>query len=68
MRGDVGMSNIVWSRKCKKCSGQFYYEENEDGAALVCIQCGYTEHIADQERAAIIQAKQPASKKQLTRV
>jgi DNA-directed RNA polymerase subunit M/transcription elongation factor TFIIS len=62
------MSNIVWSRKCKKCSGQFYFEETEDGAALVCIQCGYTEHIADQERATVVAAKTSAAKKQLTRV
>ncbi len=62
------MSYIVWSRKCKKCNGQFYFEENEDGAALVCIQCGFTEHIADQERAAVVTAMQPAGKKQLARV
>jgi|WetSurMetagenome_2_1015567.scaffolds.fasta_scaffold1119617_1 DNA-directed RNA polymerase subunit M/transcription elongation factor TFIIS len=62
------MSYIVWSRKCKKCKGQFYFEENEDGAALVCIQCGYTEHIADHEREAVVSAIQPANKKQLTRV
>ncbi len=62
------MSYIVWSRKCKKCKGQFYFEDNEDGAQLVCIQCGYTERIADEELNALLSAIQPVEKKQLTGV
>jgi hypothetical protein len=62
------MSYIVWSRKCKKCKGQFYFEENEDGAYLVCIQCGYTERIVDQELIALLSSIQPPAKKQLTGV
>jgi DNA-directed RNA polymerase subunit RPC12/RpoP len=42
------MPYIVWSHKCRKCKGQFYLEENEDGAYLVCIQCGHSEKIKEQ--------------------
>jgi DNA-directed RNA polymerase subunit RPC12/RpoP len=37
------MSYIVWSHRCRKCKGQFYLEENEDGKYLTCIQCGHSE-------------------------
>jgi hypothetical protein len=67
-KGRGGMSYIVWSKKCKKCKGQFYLEENEDGAYLVCIQCGYTERVADQELVPQAANKQPLAKKELTRV
>lgn len=62
------MSYIVWSRKCKKCKGQFYFEDNEDGAYLVCIQCGYSEKITAEELSTLHAAIQPVEKKQLTRV
>ncbi len=62
------MSYIVWSRKCRKCKGQFYLEENEDGAYLVCIQCGYTEKVADPDLATILSATQPTPDKKLTAV
>ncbi|MBN1190676.1 MAG: hypothetical protein JXA46_13060 [Dehalococcoidales bacterium] len=62
------MSYIVWSKKCKKCKGQFYFEENEDGASLVCIQCGFTEHITEKELSDLVSATMPENKKQLTRV
>jgi DNA-directed RNA polymerase subunit M/transcription elongation factor TFIIS len=62
------MSYIVWSRKCRKCKGQFYLEENEDGHCLVCIQCGYTEPIADKELANLLNAIQNTHKKDLSRV
>jgi len=62
------MSYIVWSRKCKKCKGQFYFEDGEDGALLVCIQCGYTEQIVDHELVALHSAILPSDKKQLTEV
>jgi hypothetical protein len=59
------MSYIVWSRSCKKCKGQFYLEENEDGHYQTCIQCGYTEKIVDQELIALIKAIQPTKIKEL---
>jgi DNA-directed RNA polymerase subunit M/transcription elongation factor TFIIS len=62
------MSYIVWSRSCRKCKGQFYLEESEDGAFLVCIQCGYTEKIVDSELTTILSAIQPARKKDYTEV
>jgi hypothetical protein len=43
------MSFIVWSRKCGKCGGQFYLEENEDGKCLTCIQCGRSEDVVTRE-------------------
>jgi hypothetical protein len=43
------MSYIVWSRKCGKCGGQFYLEENEDGQCLTCIQCGRSEGVINHE-------------------
>jgi hypothetical protein len=58
------MSYIVWSRKCGKCGGQFYLEENEDGKYLTCIQCGRSEEIAGQKMTALStvarEARQPA--------
>jgi DNA-directed RNA polymerase subunit M/transcription elongation factor TFIIS len=57
------MSYIVWSRKCKKCKGQFYLEENEDGTYLVCIQCGYSERIVDEELVALLSAVQTKDNK-----
>jgi DNA-directed RNA polymerase subunit RPC12/RpoP len=62
------MSFIVWSRKCRKCKGQFYLEESEDGTYLVCIQCGNNELIKDEELATLLSAIQPAKKHELTRV
>jgi hypothetical protein len=58
------MSYIVWSHRCRKCKGQFYLEENEDGAFLVCIQCGYTERVVDQKLTTLISEVQPARKKE----
>jgi hypothetical protein len=62
------MSYIVWSRRCRKCKGQFYLEESEDGSFLVCIQCGYTEKIVDPELTTLLSAIQPARKKDYTEV
>ncbi len=58
------MSYIVWSRKCRKCKGQLYLEENEDGANLVCIQCGHNERVVEQELVQLLSAIQPAKKKE----
>jgi len=60
------MSYIIWSRRCKKCKGQFYLEENEDGASLTCIQCGNSESV-DKETVKLLSTIQ-SSKKQLTGV
>ncbi len=57
------MSYIVWSRRCKKCKGQFYLEESEDGTYLVCIQCGHSERIVDQELISILSAIQSSKRK-----
>ncbi len=62
------MSYIVWSRKCKKCQGQFYMEEFEDGAYLTCIQCGYSEKIGDTESAAVQLPKNRSRRKETERV
>jgi hypothetical protein len=62
------MSYIVWSHRCRKCKGQFYLEQSEDGNFLVCIQCGYSEKVGDSELAALLAAIHPASKKNLTKV
>jgi Fe2+ or Zn2+ uptake regulation protein len=62
------MSYIVWSHRCRKCKGQFYLEENEDGAYLVCIQCGYTEKVVDSELVTLLSAVQPTHKMNLTGV
>ena len=61
------MSFIVWSRKCRKCKGQFYLEESEYGTYLVCIQCGYNELIKDEELAVLLSAIQPSAKHELTK-
>jgi hypothetical protein len=60
------MSYIIWSRKCRKCKGQFYLEESEDGAYLVCIQCGYTEKVVDKELVALLSAVQSSHRTNLT--
>jgi len=57
---------MIWKRRCKKCKGQFYFEEAEDGKYLTCIQCGYSEKISDEELAVILSAISPARKKSLT--
>ena len=62
------MSYIVWSRKCRKCKGQFYLEENEDGQYLVCIQCGFSEKVVDEELVALLSAIHPNQKKDNTRI
>jgi DNA-directed RNA polymerase subunit M/transcription elongation factor TFIIS len=62
------MPYIVWSRKCRKCKGQFYLEETEDGSYLTCIQCGHSEKVADEELAALLNVIYPAKKKDLSRV
>jgi hypothetical protein len=62
------MSYIIWSRSCKKCKGQFYLEESEDGPYLTCIQCGYSEKIVDPDALALLKSIQPAKKKLLTGV
>jgi DNA-directed RNA polymerase subunit M/transcription elongation factor TFIIS len=59
------MSYIVWCRSCRKCKGQFYLEESEDGNYLTCIQCGYSEKIVDQEMVTLMKAIQPVKKKEL---
>ena len=56
------MPYIVWSRRCRKCKGQFYLEESEDGTYLVCIQCGYNEKVVDQELITLLSAIQPTRK------
>jgi hypothetical protein len=61
------MPYIVWSRRCRKCKGQFYLEESEDGKYLTCIQCGHSEKIVDQELVTLISAIQPAVKREVTR-
>jgi hypothetical protein len=61
------MSYIVWSRSCKKCKGQFYLEEVEDGHYITCIQCGYSEKIVDLELIALYKAIQPSKKKELSK-
>ena len=62
------MSFIIWSRKCRKCKGQFYLEECEDGSYLVCIQCGNNELVKNEELAVLLSAIQPSKKTELTRV
>ena len=62
------MSYIVWTRKCRKCKGQFYMEENEDGHYLVCIQCGHSERVVDEELVALLGAINGTKKKALARV
>lgn len=62
------MSYIVWSRRCRKCKGQFYLEESEDGAYLVCIQCGHSEKVVDEELVQLLSAIQPAKKREWTEV
>ena len=57
------MSYIVWSRRCRKCKGQFYLEESEDGYYLTCIQCGHNEKIVDQEMITLLSAIHPTGKK-----
>jgi hypothetical protein len=59
------MSYIIWSRKCKKCKGQFYLEDAEDGHYLTCIQCGYSEKIIDQELVALMKAIQPTKTQEI---
>jgi len=65
--GDKAMPYIIWSRKCRKCKGQFYLEESEDGNYLTCIQCGYSEKIVDPELIALLSAIQPTRKKGIAR-
>ena len=43
------MTKIVWSRRCSKCNGQLYLEENEDEVNLVCIQCSHSEPVIDEK-------------------
>jgi hypothetical protein len=43
-------------------------EEDEDGAYLVCIQCGNTETIVNQNKNSVTSKIQPGNKKDLTRV
>jgi DNA-directed RNA polymerase subunit RPC12/RpoP len=62
------MSYIVWSRKCRKCKGQFYLEESEDGTYLVCIQCGNNELVKDEELATLLAAIQPVKKPEFTKI
>jgi DNA-directed RNA polymerase subunit M/transcription elongation factor TFIIS len=62
------MPYIIWSRRCRKCKGQFYLEENEDGNYLVCIQCGYTEKIVDRELVTLLSAIETTKKKDLSHV
>jgi hypothetical protein len=62
------MPFIVWSRRCKKCKGQYFLEQTEDGAYLVCIQCGYSEFIIDEDLVTLLSAIQTSRKKEPTRV
>jgi DNA-directed RNA polymerase subunit M/transcription elongation factor TFIIS len=62
------MSYIVWSRKCRKCKGQFFLEENEDGYELVCIQCGFSEKVVDEELATLLSAIHVPQKKDASKV
>jgi hypothetical protein len=62
------MSYIIWSRSCKKCKGQFYLEDSEDGHYLTCIQCGYSEKIVDEELVTLMKAIQPPNKKESQKV
>lgn len=59
---EKAMSYIVWSRKCPKCKGQFYLEESEEGAYLVCIQCGCNEKIVDSELVSLLSSMQTGRK------
>jgi Zn ribbon nucleic-acid-binding protein len=68
VRGVKAMSYIVWSRKCRKCKGQFYLEDNEDGHYLVCIQCGFSEKVVDKELVTLLGAIQTTRKKDLSKV
>jgi DNA-directed RNA polymerase subunit M/transcription elongation factor TFIIS len=61
------MPYIIWSRRCKKCKGQLYYEEAEDGKYLTCIQCGYSEKICDEDLAQILEVISPTRKKSLSK-
>jgi hypothetical protein len=65
---EKAMSYIVWTRKCGKCGGQFYLEENEDGKCLTCIQCGRTEIVANHEMAASPAAERYSRQGENTRV
>jgi hypothetical protein len=62
------MSYIIWSRRCKKCKGQFYLEDSDDGHYLTCIQCGYSEKIVEDELVSLVKAIQPTNKRELERV
>jgi hypothetical protein len=62
------MPYIVWSRSCKKCKGQFYLEEAEDGHYVTCIQCGFSEKIIDPELVALYKAIQPSKKQELSKI
>jgi DNA-directed RNA polymerase subunit M/transcription elongation factor TFIIS len=62
------MSYIIWSRKCRKCKGQFYLEDSEDGHYLVCIQCGHSEKVVDEELVTLLGAIHSTKKKDLSRV
>lgn len=62
------MPYIVWSRRCKKCKGQFYLEQTEDGTYLVCIQCGHSEVIVDQDLITLLSAIQTSHKKEALKV
>ncbi|HSW58862.1 MAG TPA: hypothetical protein VLH15_10690, partial [Dehalococcoidales bacterium] len=58
-----GMSYIVWSRRCRKCKGQLFLDECEDGYELVCIQCGHSEIIVDSELVKLLSAIHSLPKK-----
>jgi hypothetical protein len=66
-QGVKAMSYIVWSRKCRKCKGQFYLEENEDGHYLVCIQCGFSEKVVDEELVSLLSAIHPTQKQEVAK-
>jgi hypothetical protein len=65
--GGWEMSYIVWSRKCRKCKGQFFLDEDEDGYELVCIQCGHSERVVDDELVKLLSAIHPTHHKEISK-
>jgi hypothetical protein len=65
--GGWEMSYVVWSRKCRKCNGQFFLDQDEDGYELVCIQCGFSERVVDDELIKLLSAIHPTPKKAISK-
>lgn len=39
----------MWLKACPKCEGDLYLRHEIDGKDIVCIQCGYTQHILPED-------------------